>query len=870
MHTVRLPIALVLGLFTTPLLAGDDWQPFQTVSRPDPPVIRESGWARNPIDRFVAAERESRNLPHRPEAPRHVLLRRAYLDLIGLQPTPQELQAFVADNTPDAYERVVDRLLNDPRYGERWGRHWMDIWRYSDWAGWTGGNQIRDSQPHIWRWRDWIIESLNADKPYDRMVVEMLAGDEVAPTDPDVLRATGYLVRNYKMLSRETWLQETVKHTAQAFLGLTLDCARCHEHKYDPIAQQDYYRFRAFFEPHNVRTDRLPGEPDVKKDGLVRVFDADPGVPTYLFVRGDDRTPDKDHPIECGVPAALGKTLPEIKPVALPLTAYVPEKIDYVVAETLEASARAAAEGRTALETAAKNRDVAESAVARQSDSVRQLQSRLAELRRPSGDGSSRRDDETKRELDAAQQAFDEGVASLAKVQDAARKSLDDWRFAILAADAAAARHSALDATVRVEKFEDEGRREREPQMFQSLATLASSTQNWATLLECKRDQRAAERAVDAAQAAATAAERSAAEKPSDKKLQDASQKAATDVTNARNKLTETDAVLAKAKQASLVPPTAVYTKRPLKAYPASSTGRRLALARWIADPANPLTARVAVNHIWNRHMGTPLVPSVFDFGAAGRAPTHPALVDWLAAELMQPSDESAAPWSMKHLHRLILTSATYRMASTPDDSALATDPDNRYLWRMNSRRLEAELVRDNVLWSAGKLDGTFGGPDIDHDKGMTVYRRSMYFRHAAEKQMEFMKIFDAAGVNECYERKECVVPQQALAMANSELTIVLSRLLARSMERRHTAPGDFIGAAFETVLARPATPDELAACSSFLENQALLFRANRSEPSAGAADPADGSRPASDPTQRARENLVHALMNHNDFVTVR
>src|SRR5262249_22481377 len=153
-----------------------------------------------------------------------------------------------------------------------WGRHWMDVWRYADWAGY--GPQVRDSQPHVWHWRDWIIESLNADKGYDRMVVEMLAGDEVAPVDPNVLRATRYLVRNFKLLSRETWRQDAVEHTFLAFQGVPIGCARCHDHMFDPLPQTDYYQIRAIFEPHKVRTDRLPGQPDLKKDGLPRAYDA--------------------------------------------------------------------------------------------------------------------------------------------------------------------------------------------------------------------------------------------------------------------------------------------------------------------------------------------------------------------------------------------------------------------------------------------------------------------------------------------------------------------------------------------------------------------------------------------------------------------
>jgi hypothetical protein len=227
--------------------------------------------------------------------------------------------------------------LESPHYGERWGRHWMDIWRYSDWAGY--GAEVRDSQPHIWRWRDWIVESLNEDKGYDRMVQEMLAADELASTDEKALRATGYLVRNYKMLSREKWMQDTVEHTAMAFLGITLGCARCHDHMYDPLLQKEYYQVRAIFEPHQVRLDRIPGQPDTKKDGLPRAYDADLATPTYLFIRGDDRNPDKSKPLPPGVPDSLGGQFGKVDLVLLPLTAHAPDKRPFVIAETQKAAA---------------------------------------------------------------------------------------------------------------------------------------------------------------------------------------------------------------------------------------------------------------------------------------------------------------------------------------------------------------------------------------------------------------------------------------------------------------------------------------------------------------------------------------------------
>jgi len=274
-----------------------------------------------------------------------------------------------------------------------------------------------------------------------------------------------------------------------------------------------------------------------------------------------------------------------------------------------------------------------------------------------------------------------------------------------------------------------------------------------------------------------------------------------------------------------------------------------LALARWIVNRDNPLAARVAMNHIWLRHFGQAIVPSVFDFGQNGRRPTHPALLDWLAAEFTDRH------WSMKAMHRLIVTSNTYRMVSTTDSADAVIDKDNTYLWRMPSRRMEAEVVRDCLFCLAGNLDLRMGGPDIDCKQGLSVPRRSIYFRHAAEKKMEFLAIFDGPGVTECYERRESVIPQQALALSNSELTRQQARLLARSLATRTGSdPVAFTVAAFEKVLSRPPTPEETAECLAFLRNRAEQ----------------NGTTSTIDSSQRARESLVHVLMNHNDFLTVR
>jgi hypothetical protein len=762
------------------------WKPFERVERPPLPAIKGGASARNPVDVFLAAEHERRGLRPRPEAPKAVLLRRVYLDLIGLPPTRAELHAFLADRRPDAYERVVDRLLADPRYGERWGRHWLDVWRYSDWAGF--GMQVRDSQKHIWHWRDWVVESLNADKGYDRMVVEMLAADELAPTDPDSLRATGFLVRNYKLLSREKWMEDTVDHTAQAFLGITLGCARCHDHMFDPITQEEYYRVRAIFTPHQVRTDRLPAQPDLKKDGLPRVYDADLTAPTYRFIRGDDRTPDKT-PLAPGVPEALGGTF-KVEAVKLPREAYEPDRRPFVAREELAASAERVAKAEARIGPA-----------------------RLG-VARALG-------------LDAHPLRAAVELAGLVRAGEALAR-------AELEADLAKVRHRALEAVLRAEGLEDKGRTgSRE---WKEAATEAARAQRRAAVLQARRNLLLAREGVRKAPPARRAA--------------------------LGRKVAAAEAALKKAESDARRPATKAYTKRAVRHYPATSTGRRLAFARWVANRDNPLAARVAVNHVWLRHFGKALAPGVFDLGRNAAPPSHPALLDWLAAEFM------GGGWSMKRLHRLVVTSSAYRMASTPDPDDLARDPDNRYVWRMAPRRAEAEVVRDSVFYVAGRLEQRLGGPDVDHGLGLVVPRRSLYFRHAAEKRMEFLTLFDGPGVTECYERKPSIMPQQALALINSEVTLRHARLLARRLAGEvGQDPAAFTAAAFEAVLSRPPTAEERAECVAFLKARAERFARAGRRP--GGVD-TEGRLPSSDPGLRAREGLVHVLMNHHEFVTVR
>jgi hypothetical protein len=306
---------------------------------PDP----RAHWAYQPpqssgktIDAQLAVRFAAKKLKPQPEAAPEIWLRRVYLDLIGLPPTPDEIAAFLQDTSPPNRQRVVDHLLNSPQYGERWARHFMDIWRYCDWYGL--GAQLRHSQKHIWHWRDWIVESLNSDKGYNRMIVEMLAADELAPEDRDNLRATGFLARSYYLFNRTTWLDETIEHTCRAFLGLTMQCVKCHAHKYDPIEHADYYRMRAIFEPLHVRLDPWQGETDFEKNGLPRVFDLHLDTPTFRHVRGDEKNEDKSKTMTPGVPQVLEFAAFQPAAVKLPPASAKPVLLPFVLEDHLRAA----------------------------------------------------------------------------------------------------------------------------------------------------------------------------------------------------------------------------------------------------------------------------------------------------------------------------------------------------------------------------------------------------------------------------------------------------------------------------------------------------------------------------------------------------
>lgn len=933
----------------------------------------------NPIDAFITAKHRELGLHPVGPVEKSLLLRRVYLDLIGLPPTREELRKFLADDSSVAWMRVVDRLLESPHYGERWGRHWMDVWRYTDWYGL--GKQLRNSQKHIWHWRDWIIESLNDDKGYDRMVLEMLAGDELAPTDPQTLRATGFLARNYYLFNRTTWLDSTIEHTSKAFLGLTMNCAKCHDHKFDPLTHDDYYSMRAIFEPHQVRLDSVPGQIDLEQDGLPRVFDAHLETPTYLHLRGNDQDPDKSRVMPPAIPELLSTDDFLVEPVALPVEAHSPTQRGFVLNDYLAAT-------QAEIEKARKAVIASEAALqsASTSEPAKQIPGKLflqdnfdaansdvwevgsGEWAYADGKvtqkqvGATRRFLRTRRvhpaDFEATMTfrilggerwksvglAFDSVDGREKMVYMSAVKPDSKLQVAVnpgsgsqYPSDGVVARpvdtdtsyelkiavrgdlinvaidnvHTlsyrlkqkreggrldlvAFDAIVEFDLLEirelSSTRRLLEPGQSvaddpELLALRLAVDEAALKVAELKPAMLRTSLAADKAKlnspddeqsktliiAAATAArnrELAVAELAIAKsRLELAGKLEAKKNKSVADRLQKEQTALAKAQAAVKEPGTSYTSIRASQKglegpaekpdsrdapYPKSSTGRRTALAKWVVDPRNPLPSRVAVNHVWMRHFGQPLVDPVEDFGRRTKAPPMQDLLDWLAVDFQENG------WSMKHLHRLIVASQAYKRSTAirhVDEGNVKVDATNQYYWRRMAVRMESQIVRDSVLHLAGVLDPKMGGP-TENPNDKNVRRRSLYFTQSRDARNAFVAMFDDADIQQCYRRTESIVPQQALAMANSRLTLETARKISERIVADATVEfvedSTFIREVFELLLARKPTTDETVVCLATMKElrETLAQRA--------------------DTNQRAQTAIVHAILNHNDFVTIR
>jgi hypothetical protein len=694
---------------------------FRPVARPVPPAVQ--GAARTAIDHFILASLEARGQSLNPEADWLTLLRRVSFDLAGLPPTPAEMDAFLADAAPAAYERMVERYLASPRYGERWGKHWLDAAGYADSNGYFNADSDR---PLAWRYRDYVVRAFNADKPYDRFVQEQLAGDELAGYQPDgdvnpeaaeLLTATHFL-RNAPdgtgesdgnpdevRTDRLTVLEGNLQNTINCLLGLTIQCARCHRHKFEPISQREYYSLQAILFPvYNPERWKKPNE---------RVVLAGTRAQRAEWKARND--------------AVDG----QIKALNKGLSAF-----------------------------AQKLRDPF-------------LRERLKHLEQPVREQVLAAVHTPKEKRTGPQKALVNAHAKAVTVND------DDL-----------ARHFPDFAALRGKVRKDIAEREKErPRPLEKLAAFVET---------------------DPSPPAHHLLRRGLHNQPGD---------------------TVEPGVIAVVSS-----PTNTYRIEPRPAG-RISTGRRLAFARWVTSPDNPLFARVMVNRIWQHHFGTGLVTTPDNFGKSGARPTHPELLDYLAAEFVR------AGWSIKSIHRLILHSAVYRQTSTAQaQPGLAkVDPDNHLLGRFPMRRLDAESLRDALLSVAGELDPSIGGPYIPtrrtaegvvevSDQQPGARRRSIYLQQRRTQVDTFLQLFDApAIVSTCSVRPTSTVPLQALALLNSDFARARARAFAQRLGREGGADTDKrLTLAFRVACGRPPTQDELAACRKFLARQRPVYADRR------------------------------------------
>ncbi len=780
------PYASDRPLVAAPRRAGPDWWSLQPIGRPEPPKVVRGDWVRNPIDAFILAGLEAKGLAPAPEADRRTLIRRLSFDLIGLPPSPEEIDAFLSDENPDAYERLVDRLLASPHYGERWGRHWLDVVRFAESHGYET-NVLREN---AWPYRDYVIRAFNDDVPLARFAAEQLAGDALPDADFLARTATGFLVGGaHDVVTNQTEegalrqraddLDDMIAATSVAFLGLSAQCARCHDHKFDPIAQRDYTAIAATFAGvrHAERAVDVPDAPERRQ----RAESA-----TIEVAALERRIDDLETPADPSTDAPLRTAVVATRNV---------ERFAPIVARFVRFTAMATGEGYEPC--------LDELEVYGPADPARNLAA--------AGVGG----------VSSASTTYaGSDLHKLEHLNDGRHGNGRSWISAEPGRGWAAVELPAPAAIDRVVWGRD-----REAKFADRLAIayrieVAAEPGDW-QIVAGSNDRAPAgtppaeptpERAALAAQIAALRAA-IAANGPTQMVY------AGTFEPPGPTRRLERGDVLRPAEEvgpgaiAAVGPPLAIDPTAP-------ESGRRLALARWIGDPANPLPPRVAANRAWQHHFGRGIVATPGDLGFQGARPTHPELLDWLGRAFLD------AGGRLKPLHRLIVTSAAYRQSSRPDPAGLAADRDAAHLWRMPPRRLEAEAIRDAMLAVAGTLDRRAGGPgytlwqkntnyvvvfNLLDDPGPESRRRMVYqFRPRGQPDPTFAAFDCPDGALVAPRRNRSTTPQQALDLMHGRFVVARSAELADRL-RREAGPDPAAQAdrAFLLAFGRPPTPPE-------------------------------------------------------------
>ena len=852
MKRQSIALIIIFALSVTTLVAQDieekHWA-FVPPQRPAIPTINADQWSRSPIDRFILAELHQRKLTPGPRATKSRLLRRASLDLLGLPPTRAEVETFLKDQQPGAWSRVIDRLLASPRYGERWGRHWLDLARYAD----SNGFEFDFVRPHAWHYRDYVIDSFNADKPYNDFVREQIAGDEINRDNFASWVATGFC-RNGPTVGNQTLeknryeeFHDIISVTSEVFLGLTLGCARCHDHKYDPIPQRDYYSMLAIFHTSNKR-EKLIGSKQDQQDNSrlskeIRERREQLRKLTNQPAPGKWRLADETLVQEVtgnNIRTVLGEAdwQDYSLEVEVKKTSGTTEPFNFNAGIYLGIRAQDFGNGFLLHLGASDNR---EHEILREvNGSFVRLAPRVAgtittgewyRLKFSVSEGRLQAWLNQRLLFDIKDQNFPTGKLSFGNWL-----CQTEWRKL---------RVTASDGTILQAGFP-----KLQATNFPAASNVPFTRDSLNHDIKVREEQ--------------------LARLPIAMAITDEASKAKVTHLHQRGDYRQKGEVVGPGVPSALV-------ERPLP-FPAAAegqatTGRRTILANWLVDRQNPLAARVMVNRIWQVHFGVGLIDTSSNCGLTGMNPSHPELLDWLAVEFMENG------WSIKHLHQLIMKSAVYCQVSNSRDPQMAanraSDRHGHYLSRFPIRRHEAEVIRDRILWASGALNLQMHGPGIMprihpgvlatsttrkwpviETENFSHWRRSAYIFIRRSVMLPLLESFDAPVTTQsCDRRIATTVPTQALQMMNDRFTNEQARLMAADIFRvtpRETAKQ--VAAVYWRALARAPTNQELGDCQAFLKEMNSYHQ----------------KRGSDNPEQRHQlslADLCHVMFNLNEFV---
>jgi hypothetical protein len=792
---------------------GSDYWAYQQIKSPDVPSVKNSHWVTNPIDAFVLSKLDAAGLTPVQKADKVTLLRRAYYDLIGLPPTPEEVDRFVADNSPQAFEKVLDHLLELPQYGQKWGRHWLDIVRFAE----THGYERDSPKPFAWRYRDYVIESFNKDKPYDQFVIEQLAGDELPDVTMETLTATGFYRLGIwddepadRELARYDGLDDVMKTASEAVLGISMGCARCHSHKVDPINHDEYYSFLSYFHDvthpnrENLRywltdadqSDHEQRVADKKRDEdkmVARIVEIEDQFKRGLREKSGISTEGDDVPENVGDKVVFADS--RLQPQEWEYTFEKPSN-DWLETDYSTTSWK---KGPGGFGTAGTPKAVVRTQWATPDIWLRKWFE--VETGPPFLAIELHHDEDCEIYINGKQVHTTKGYVT-------------DYFRVVLSPDALKALQPGKNV-IAIHCHQNGG-----GQYIDAGLVIAPGRFDIEVALKQYGGRVLGQELVKELRGLNKQLEVSRK-----KQLPPAGQPVMAVTESGRSEVHVLLRGNPQARGDRVDPgvPAMLRTQPPqIAAAQNGSSGKRLALARWMFNDDNPLTARVIANRIWQHHFGRGIVATPNDFGKLGDRPTHPELLDWLATEVR------AGDWKLKRIHKLIMLSSTWQLASSGQEPNLTKDPANHLLWRSHMRRLSAEELRDSILAATGELNLKAGGPSVYVPIPLVVLqgqsqpgagwgqsppeeaaRRSVYIHIKRSLLVPIMAMHDQADTDSsCPVRYVTTVPTQSLGMLNGEFTNEKAARLAERLQK--ATPDDLSRQIREAVrLTTGRTPDD-------------------------------------------------------------